>query len=135
MNGDRDGDGVGTRTGVEASERTQDGNGDGAGTGTGTGVESRGRTQDGNEDGSGDGNESSSGDGDRDGIGEGGGEAKKLKNCTRVVNATWEAGETWVEREKHRQESVSSKTADPDNLEKRIAKKLGGGGIRYPGLK
>ena len=79
MNGDRDGDGVGTRTGVEASERTQEGNGDGAGTGTGTGVESRGRTQDGNEDGSGDGNESSSGDGDKDGIGAGGGEAKKLK--------------------------------------------------------
>ena len=110
-------------------------------TGTGRGRERErgwspvGRTQDGNEDGSGDGNESSSGDGTGTGLGRAEGEAKKLKNCTRVVNATWEARETWVEREKHRQESVSSKTADPDNLEKRIAKKLGGGGIRYPGLK
>ena len=85
-NGD-DGDGAGTRMGLEANEGTQDGNGDGSGggaeTGTGTGVETRERTLDGNGDGSGDGNESSSGDRNGDGseneIGERGGEAKKRK--------------------------------------------------------
>ena len=43
--GDRDGAGMGTRTGVETTRRTQDGNGnesrERAGTGTGTGVETR----------------------------------------------------------------------------------------------
>ena len=96
VNGDEEGDRAGTRTEVEASERTQDGNGDGSedGAGTGTGVETRGRTQDGNENGSWDVNDGSSGDGNRDGngnedgMGEGEGETKKrkkYKNCRRDV--------------------------------------------------
>ena len=80
MKSDGDKDEVGTGSGVEASERTQDGNGHGSGGGTEpkTGVETRGRTKDGNGDGSGDG--SGDGDGNEDGIGEGGGEVKKRKN-------------------------------------------------------
>ena len=75
--GDEDGDGAETRTGVEANEGVHGGhgdkNGDGVGTRKRTGVETRRRTQDGNEDGSGNGNESSSGDGngDKDGNGKG----------------------------------------------------------------
>ena len=42
MNLDGDGNGAGTRTGVEANKGTQDGSGDGAGTETVTGVETRG---------------------------------------------------------------------------------------------
>ena len=111
-NGGGDGDVAGTRTGWrrtnERKMKTGTGAGTGAGTGTGTWVETRGRTQNGNGDGSWDGNESSSGDsnegddangdGNEDGIGEGGGKAKNRRNRTRVVDAMWETGETWVER-------------------------------------
>ena len=133
MNGDGDEDGAGT--GVEASERTQDGSGDGSGdgVGTGTGVQIRGRTQDGNGDGSGDGNESSSGDGngDEDGIGEGGGEGEKRNNH----NKTWgrdvgNGGDLGGKRKTRRQERVGSVAADLliDNLEdiKRVTRKEGG---------
>ena len=75
VNGDGDGDRARTRTGVEASEQTQDG----AGTGRGTGVETRGRTHDGNADGAGTETravrETRTGNGDW--IGKGVGEAKK----------------------------------------------------------
>ena len=77
-------------------------------------MKTRGRTQDGDADESGDGNKSSNGicNGDEDGsgnrnmnddrIGEGGGEAKnRNKPRTRVVDAMWETGETWVERKKY----------------------------------
>ena len=75
-------------------------------------MKTRGRTQDGDANESGDGNEGSNGtcNGDEDGsgnrnddrIGEGGGEAKNNdKPRTRVVDAMWETGETWVERETH----------------------------------
>ena len=94
-------------------------------------METHGRTRDG--DGSGDENESSSGygngdedgnaDGNDDRIGEGEGEAKK-RNRTRVEDAMWETGKTWVEREKCRQDMVSSAAANPDNLEK--GKEAGG---------
>ena len=103
------GDGAGPRTGVMASEKTQnvnrDGRGDGVGTGTETsaGVETRGRTQFKNGDGSGDGNEISNGYGNRDRdrnedrIGEGGGEArmryKPHKSCKRDVGNGEDLGE------------------------------------------
>ena len=86
MNGD--GDGGGTRPGVETSERAQAGNGNGSK--TGTGVETRGRTQDGNGDGSGDKNECSSG-----------GRRRSAKKRTRVVDSAWETGETSMGREKN----------------------------------
>ena len=71
-------------------------------------METRGRIQDGTGDGSGDGNETIGGDGNGDkdgngdGIGESAGETKKSKkNNKRVVDAMWETGDTWVEREKN----------------------------------
>ena len=132
---------MGTRTGVEANEGTQDGSGDGsgdgAGKGTGTGVETRERTQDGKGDGSGTGNENSSGDGNgdedgnvygnKDGIEEGGGEAKKrkklYKSCRRDVG---NGGDLGGKIKKRRQERVGSvAAATPDNLENN--KEAGGG--------
>ena len=105
---------MGTGTGGEANEDTQDRNevGSGDGTETGTGLETRGRTQDRN--GSGDGNESSSedGNGDEDGnrdgnedrIGDGEREAKKHnkphKNCRHHVG---NGGDLGGKREKRRQ--------------------------------
>ena len=92
-----------------AHDGNTDGSGDEAGTGrTGTGVETRGRTQDGIGDRSGDGDGSSSGDGNGDEDGNGTGtrigparaEARRRSatNHTKVVDAMWETGETWVER-------------------------------------
>ena len=85
------------------------------GDGDGMGMKTPGRTQDGNGDWSGDGNESNNsgdGNGDRNGngngngnedrIGEDGGDSKNTRNRTRLVDAMWETGETWVEREKIR---------------------------------
>ena len=46
--------------------------------------------------GSGDGNERSSGDGTEDRIGEGKQRRISTRNRTRVVDAMWETGETWV---------------------------------------
>ena len=80
------------------------------GTGTGTGVETRGRTQDGN--------------GNEDGIAECG---RSARNHTKVVDAMWETGETWVEREKNvDNKGLVSVTANPDNLENTVARKQGG---------
>ena len=113
MNGDEDGDGVGTRTGVEANEGTQDGNGDGSG--------------DGNESSSGDGNgdEDGNGDSNEDGIGEGGGGSKKRKkphkSCRRDVR---NGGDLGGKRKKRRQGRVGFVAAEPDNLKK--SKEAGG---------
>ena len=75
-------------------------------TGTGTRVKTRGRTQDGNWDGSGDGNESSStiaemGMGTRMGSGRAEERRRSARNRTRLVEAMWGTGETWVERGKN----------------------------------
>ena len=56
------------------------------------------------------------------GTGTGSGRAEERQRSeryrTRVVDAMWETGETWVKREKkRRQESVGSVAADPDNIE------------------
>ena len=44
------------------------------------------------------------------------------RNRTRVVNAMWETGGTWLggKRKKRRQERVGSVAANPDNLENSI---------------
>ena len=93
MNGDEDGDGAGTRTGVEANEGQQDRNGDGSG--------------DGNESSSGYGNEDKDrhGDGNEGGNRESEEEAKKRRRSardhTRVVDRMWETGEIRVESGKY----------------------------------
>ena len=110
--------------------------GDGAGTvTTGTGVETRGRTQDGNGDGNRDGSENSSGDGNEDADGSGNEDTmrrveeerrKSTRNRTRVVDAMWETGETWVERGKNvENKGFGPIAANPDNLENK--KDVGGG--------
>ena len=50
---------------------------------------------------------------------------KSATNRTRDVDAMWETGETWLEREKkRRKERVSSVAANPENLEN--SKEAGG---------
>ena len=53
---------------------------------------------------------------------------RSAKSHTRVVDAMWETGETWVEREKkrvNRKERVSSLATDPDNLENINSNRIG----------
>ena len=90
------------------------------GTGTGARTETRAKVEiEMDEDGNGKGNE--------DRIEEGAGEAKKRKNRTRVIDAMWETGETWVgeKRGKRRKERVGPVAVNPDNLENN--KEAGGG--------
>ena len=129
MDGHRDGDGAGAKTGVEANEGAQDkdGSGDGAGAGTGAGVEARRRTPNRNGDGNGDGSEASSGDGNgdkdngnrnEDRIGEDGREAKKRKkpqnSCRRHARNGGNLGEM---RKTCRIERAGPVVANPENLE------------------
>ena len=58
---------------------------------TGTGVKTRRRIHDGN---------TRMGTGTRAGLGRAEERRRSARNCTRVVDAMWETGETWVEREK-----------------------------------
>ena len=81
---DRDGVGAGTRTVVEATEGTQDGNG----YGRGSVVEMRTGTW------------MVTGTGTKKGSGRAEERRKSARNRARVVDAMWETGETWVEREK-----------------------------------
>ena len=105
--------------------------------GTATGVETPRQTQDGNEDLSGDRNESKKGDRNGTRMGTGKGtmigsrrvqeRRRSGRNRTRVVDAMWETGETWVggKRGKRRKERVGPVAANPDNLENN--KEAGGG--------
>ena len=134
MNGNRDGEGAGTRTWVERNKGTQDRNGGGsgnrAGTGTGRGVETRGRIQDrdGSESSSKDRNwdEYGNRDSNEDGIGEGGGKVDNRKkphnSCRRDVG---NRGDLVGRRKTRREERIGSVAADPpDKLEN--SKKAGG---------
>ena len=56
--------------------------------------------------------------GTRTGLGRAVERGRSARNPTRVVDAMWETGETWAEREKkHIQERIDSIATDPDNLE------------------
>ena len=57
---------------------------------------------------------------------------RSAKNRTRVVDAMWETGETWVERGKNVERKGLVQAANLDNLKNN---KEAGGGTRYPGLK
>ena len=126
--GDGDGPGAGTR--VKVNEGSQDGNRDGGGD-----LLYCRQTQDGSGDENGDGSEDSSGDGNgkenEDRIGE---RRRSARNRTRVVDAMWETGETWVggKRETRRKEMIGPVAASPDNLENN--KEAGGGAQGTHGL-
>ena len=103
--------------------------------GTGTEVETLQRTPEGDGDWNGDGSEDSSGDGNGDedngNVTEDTGRAEERQSSARnrkiVVDAIWEAGETWVKRGKNVEIKglVCPVAANPDNLESN--KEAGGG--------
>ena len=107
INVDGYGDGSGTRTGVEANERTHDGNGDGSGDGAeaGTGLETRGRinivtgTEEGTEPravaevGTGTGTRTRSSKAEE--------WRRSARSSTHPVDMMWQTGETWAERGKN----------------------------------
>ena len=142
--GDGDGAGAGTGTGVEVNEGAQDGNGGGSGdragrgrgrgwrpvdehrmgTGTGTGTEAKTVAEVGT-------GMRITETGTRIGSGKSEERRRSARNRKIVVDAMWETGETWVEREKKcRKERVGPVAANPDNLESN--KEAGG---EYKGLR
>ena len=121
------GSGIGVGGGNRDGNGVRGGDGDGAGTGTGEGVEANEGAQDGNGDGSGDGDGGGDpwtntgwergrekgpktraivemgmgtrmGTGTRIGSGRAEERRRSARNRTRLVNAMWETGKTWVER-------------------------------------
>ena len=126
---------MGTR--VEVNEGARDGNGDGSGdgarergwrpvdehrmgTGTGKGTEARTVAEMGT-------GTRITGTGTRIGSGRAEGRRSSARNRKIVVDAVWETGETWMEREKCRKERAGSVAANPDNLE---SNKEAGGGVQ-----
>ena len=106
--GNRDGDEVGTETGkgVEANEGAQDGDGDGErGRGRGRGWRSMDEHSMGTETGTRTGTravtELGTGTGARQGSGRPEERRISARSRTRLVDATWETGETWMDRGKN----------------------------------
>ena len=145
--GNGDGNGVGDGAGMEwerererewkrASERKM-----GTGTGTGTGRGRGWKTLDGHRMGTGTGAGTETraiivemGMGTRIESERAEERRRSARNRTRLVDAIWETGETWLERGKNVEKKglVHPVAANSNNLENN--KEAGGGGTRYPGL-
>ena len=95
------------------------------GTGTGAGKETRAVAERGTG--------TRMGTGTRIGSGRAEERRRSARYRTKVVDAVWETGETWVEIEKKsRKQRVGPVAANPENLENK--KETGGGSTRHPGL-
>ena len=96
--------GTGTGMGRERERGWRPANEHRMGTGTGAGTETRAVAEIGT------GTRMGTGTATRTGSGRVEESRKSARHRTRVVDAMWETGETWVEKEKNRQERVGSVT-------------------------